>query len=164
MCRMHETTDPRSSWSEYFILMSQLAATRSTCPRRAVGAVLVREHRVIATGYNGAPAGQAHCTEVGCLMENGHCVRTIHAELNALLQCARYGIQTAGVDLYCTDLPCRHCARNLVQAGIKTIYYLRPYESPETLSLVEATGVELIHLPWPDPNQFTALWPPKFRN
>ncbi len=155
---MVEPTDPRSSWSEYFSLMSQLAATRSTCPRRAVGAVLVREHRVIATGYNGAPAGQPHCTEAGCLIENDHCVRTIHAEINALLQCARYGIQTAGVDLYCTDLPCRHCARSLVQAGIKTIYYLRPYESPETLSLIEATGVNLVRLPWPDLNLFSALW------
>lgn len=139
----------RASWSEYFLEMSLLAATRSTCPRRQVGAVLVREHRVIATGYNGAPHGQPHCTDVGCLMENGHCVRTIHAELNALLQCARYGIPTGGVDLYCTDMPCRYCARALVQAGVRRIFYLRAYESPETHALTAERGLELIQLEAP---------------
>lgn len=139
----------RASWSEYFMQMSLLVATRSTCPRRSVGAVLVRDHRVIASGYNGSPAGQPHCTEAGCVMENGHCVRTIHAELNALLQCARYGIQTQGVDLYCTDMPCWHCARALVQAGIQRIYYMRPYESPETLELITSTGVQLIRVAQP---------------
>lgn len=141
--------DPRHSWEEYFLTMSTLVATRSTCPRRAVGAVLVRDHRVIATGYNGAPSGQPHCTTVGCQIENGHCVRTIHAELNALLQCARYGISTAEVDLYCTDLPCRHCARALVQAGIRTVYYSREYESHETRALFAANRVGLIQLSAP---------------
>jgi dCMP deaminase len=111
--------------------------------------VLVRDHRVIASGYNGSPAGQPHCTEAGCVIESGHCVRTIHAELNALLQCARYGIQTQGVDLYCTDMPCWQCARALVQAGIQRIYYLRPYESPETLELITSTGVQLIRVAQP---------------
>lgn len=133
----------RSSWVEYFTQMSQLVASRSTCPRRSVGAVLVRDHRVIATGYNGAPSGQPHCSEAGCVMENNHCVRTIHAELNALLQCARYGIATQGVDLYCTDMPCRDCARSLVQSGIARIYYIRPYDSPETLDLAACTGITL---------------------
>lgn len=137
----------RSTWGQYFIEMAALVATRSTCPRRQVGAVLVREHRVIATGYNGAPAGQPHCIDVGCLLENGHCVRTIHAELNALLQCSRYGIATVGVDLYCTDMPCRYCARALVQAGIQRIYYQRPYESPETIELITRTDVQLIQIP-----------------
>lgn len=140
---------PRISWTEYFSTMSQLVATRSTCPRRAVGAVLVRDHRVIATGYNGAPSGQPHCLEVGCLMENGHCVRTIHAELNALLQCARYGIATEGADLYCTDLPCRFCARALAQAGIQRIFFLRPYDSPETWTLAQSAGIELMQVPEP---------------
>ncbi len=129
--------------------MCQLVATRSTCPRRSVGALLVRDHRVIASGYNGAPAGEPHCTEVGCDLENGHCVRTIHAELNALLQCSRYGIATQGVDAYCTDMPCKHCARALVQAGIQRIYYARPYESPETVQLAIRTGVQLIRVPEP---------------
>lgn len=142
-------SDPRLSWSEYFILMSQLIATRSTCPRRAVGAVLVREHRVIATGYNGSPAGQPHCTEVGCLLEHGHCVRTIHAELNALLQCAKYGIAAGGVDLYCTDLPCRNCARALVQSDIRSIYFVRHYDSPETVQLAKEYGIRLIQLSMP---------------
>lgn len=79
-------------------------------------------------------------------MENDHCVRTIHAELNALLQCARYGVATQGVDVYCTDLPCRHCARSLVQAGVQRIYYVRPYDSPETLELVSSTGMQLIRV------------------
>ncbi|WP_430626492.1 deoxycytidylate deaminase [Sulfobacillus thermotolerans] len=89
----------RVSWTEYFGTLSEFVATRSTCPRRAVGAVLVRDHRVIATGYNGAPSGEPHCLDVGCLIENNHCVRTIHAELNALLQCARYGIATEGASI-----------------------------------------------------------------
>lgn len=142
-------TDPRASWSEYFMRMSQLVASRSTCPRRAVGAVVVREHRVIATGYNGAPAGQPHCTDVGCLIEQDHCVRTIHAELNALLQCSRYGIATQGTDIYCTDMPCRHCARALIQSGIRQIFYLRTYDSPETHTLMEANNVKLTQLPLP---------------
>lgn len=140
----------RRAWSEYFILMSQLVATRSTCPRRSVGAVLVRDQRVIATGYNGAPSGQAHCLDVGCQIENGHCVRTLHAEMNALLQCARYGIATGGVDLYCTDLPCQACARSLVQAGIHRVFYLREYDSPETLALFGEHHVELIRLDTPE--------------
>lgn len=138
------TGHSRRSWEEYFLLMSQLVATRSTCPRRSVGAVLVRDHRVIATGYNGSPAGQPHCLDVGCLLENGHCVRTIHAEENALLQCARYGIATAGVDLYCTDLPCRFCARSLTQAGIRSVHYVNDYESPETHMLFAANGIAVI--------------------
>ncbi len=147
----HPLTEPaatgaRASWTHYFSAMSELIATRSTCPRRAVGAVLVREHRVIATGYNGAPAGQPHCLDAGCLIENNHCVRTIHAEMNALLQCARYGIATEGVDLYCTDFPCRHCARALVQAGIVRVFFQRSYDSPETWELAESTGMELIPL------------------
>lgn len=143
---------PRASWLEYFSQVSLLVATRSTCPRRQVGAVLVRDHRIIATGYNGAPSGQPHCLDVGCLIEGGHCVRTIHAELNALLQCARYGIATDGVDLVCTDMPCRNCARALLQAGIAHIYYIRPYESRETLELTASTALQLIQLPRP-------VWP-----
>lgn len=84
--------------------------------------------------------------DVGCAMENGHCVRTIHAELNALLQCAQYGIATQGVDLYCTDLPCLHCARALTQAGIARIYYVRSYDSPETIDLAVSSGVTLIRV------------------
>lgn len=140
----------RASWPEYFSLMSVLASTRSTCTRRAVGAVLVREQRIIATGYNGSPSGQPHCTDVGCLIDNGHCTRTIHAELNAILQCARYGIATQGVDLYCTDLPCRYCARALVQANVKTVFYLRSYDSQETIELMRAANIPLIPLPWPN--------------
>jgi dCMP deaminase len=137
----------RISWTEYFMQMSMLVATRSTCPRRQVGAVLVRDHRVIATGYNGSLTGQPHCLDVGCEIENGHCVRTIHAEMNALLQCARYGVATDGVEAYCTDMPCRSCARALVQAGIHRIFYQRGYDSPETLALARDGVLELIRVP-----------------
>lgn len=136
-------TIDRPNWDEYFLHMAALAATRSTCPRRRVGAVLVREQRVIATGYNGSLRGQPHCTEAGCLMVDGHCKRTVHAEINALLQCAYHGGRSAGGVLYSTTFPCLDCSKALVQAGVVRLVYRDAY--PDALSgrVLADAGVEV---------------------
>lgn len=121
----------RPSWNEYFALMAHVASLRSTCPRARVGVVLVKDRRVVATGYNGSPAGLPHCLEVGCLMVDGHCQRAIHAEQNAIVQAALHGVSTAGTACYCTHYPCSTCAKLLINAGVSKVFYLneyRPYE------------------------------------
>ncbi len=133
----------RPSWDDYFLDMARLVATRATCPRRRVGAVLVRDRRVIATGYNGAVRGAPHCDEVGCLLVDGHCRRATHAELNALLYCAAYGVSSAGATLYCTDFPCVDCAKALVQAQVRHVVYLADYPDPNSAAVLEAGGVTL---------------------
>src|SRR5215469_9814793 len=104
----------RPAWDEYFLDVARTVATRATCPRASVGAVLVRDDRILATGYNGAPARAAHCIEVGCLMVNGHCVRPTHAEANAIAQGARHGVSFAGATAYVTHEPCLGCSKLLV--------------------------------------------------
>ncbi|KRN78331.1 ComE operon protein 2 [Fructilactobacillus lindneri] len=121
----------RIPWDQYFMLQAILTATRSTCERLSVGAVLVRNKRVIACGYNGSVSGDVHCTDVGCYLVNGHCERTIHAEMNAILQCAKFGESTDDAELYVTDFPCLQCTKMLLQAGIKNIKYLREYHNNE---------------------------------
>jgi len=91
----------RESWDIYFMLIAKQVASRSTCPRAAVGAVIVKDNHILSTGYNGAPAGELHCTDVGCQMINGHCERTVHAETNAVAQAARFGIAVQGATMYC---------------------------------------------------------------
>lgn len=134
----------RPSWDEYFIEMANLAATRSTCLRRQVGAVLVRENRLIATGYNGAVRGAPHCTEVGCLIVDGHCVRTVHAELNAILQCAATGTPSAGATLITTSFPCVACAKAAVQAGVERVVYLSAYPDDHSADVLRSAGVRLL--------------------
>ena len=137
---------PRPGWDEYFLRMADLAASRSTCPRRQVGAVLVKDQRVIATGYNGSLRGQPHCSEAGCLMVAGHCKRTVHAEMNALLQCAFYGAPSRGAVLFTTSFPCLDCAKAMVQAGVERVVYRDPYPDPHTLEVLQGAGVGLHHL------------------
>ncbi|ABS83773.1 deoxycytidylate deaminase [Bacillus phage 0305phi8-36] len=117
----------RKPWDQYFIEQALHVAERGTCSRARVGCVLVKENRVIATGYNGSPKGMPHCDDIGHLMKDGHCVRTNHAEENALLQCARLGISSEGATAYVTHEPCLYCTRQLNQAGIKRIVYVKPY-------------------------------------
>lgn len=136
----------RPDWDEYFLRMAELAAQRSTCPRRAVGAVLVREQRLIASGYNGSLRGQAHCLEAGCLLVDGHCKRTVHAELNALLQCAVHGLASRGTTMFVTSFPCMDCAKALVQAGVVEVCYRDPYADPHSRDLLEQAGVRLRQL------------------
>lgn len=133
----------RPTWHAYFIEMARLAATRATCPRRRVGAVLTRHNQILATGYNGAVRGGEHCDDVGCLMVDGHCVRTVHAEANAIIQCAVNGVSSVGSTLYCTDFPCINCAKTLVQAGVERIIYLTDYPDPNSAAVLRAGGVEL---------------------
>ena len=133
----------RPGWDEYFLEMAVLASTRSTCARRQVGAVLVRDQRVIATGYNGSLRGQPHCTEAGCLMVDGHCKRTIHAELNALIQCAFHGAASRGAVLFTTAFPCLDCAKALVQAGVGRMVYRDGYPDPHSRAILEGAGLVL---------------------
>ena len=144
----------RPSWDEYFLRMARLAATRATCPRRRVGAILVRDQRVLATGYNGAVGGAPHCDDVGCLIvvRDGResCERTVHAELNAIIQCARNGVATGGSTMYCTDFPCVACAKAMVQAGVRRVVYLSEYPDPNSLDVLRAGNVVLEKATLPD--------------
>lgn len=117
----------RLSWHEYFLQIAKVVASRSTCPRASVGAVIVRDNRILSTGYNGAASGEPHCTEVGCLVENGHCQRAIHAETNAVAQAAKYGIPVVGATLYYWDSlgrparACVKCSQIMEAAGIVSV-------------------------------------------
>lgn len=142
-----EAGDVRPSWDEYFMDIARVVSTRSTCPRRSVGAVLVRNRQILSTGYNGAPRGLPHCTEVGCLMRDGHCVRASHAEMNAIAQAALHGVAVKGATLYCTDRPCLTCTKLLINAGIERIVYLREYEDEVASEMVKQAGIELVKYP-----------------
>lgn len=131
----------RKDWHEYFFDLAHLAASRATCPRLAVGAVVVKENRVVSMGYNGSPKGLPHCTEVGCLMEGGGCVRTTHAEANALLGVDRNTLYDAV--MYCTNEPCPNCAKLIANSTIKALYYDEPYRANASALLVEAGIVVL---------------------
>ena len=128
----------RPTWDEYFMEVAEVVSKRATCLRRNVGAVVVKDKRILATGYNGAPTGLSHCAEVGCLREklgipSGERIeicRGLHAEQNALIQAARYGISLDGSTVYTTLEPCITCAKMLVNAGIKRVVYSEPYPDP----------------------------------
>lgn len=132
----------RISWNQYFMAQSHLLALRSTCTRLAVGATIVRDKRIIAGGYNGSIAGGVHCIDEGCYVIDNHCVRTIHAEMNALLQCAKFGVPAAGAEIYVTHFPCLQCCKALIQSGIKKVYYAKSYRNhPYAIELFEQAGV-----------------------
>lgn len=141
----------RPSWDSYFMDICRVVASRSTCLRRKVGAVLVRGKRILATGYNGAPTGLAHCEETGCLrdrlgvppgMRHEVC-RGSHAEQNVLVQAARYGIPVEGSTLYSTDEPCAICAKLLINAGVVEVVYAQPYPDELARRLLEEAGVRV---------------------
>lgn len=115
------------NWDEYFLANAEMIAERSTCDRAHVGAILVKDNRIIATGYNGAPSGMPECDEVGHLMVGGHCKRTIHAELNAFLQCARFGVSALGSTLYVTHTPCEDCRKVITQMEVSSVIISRAY-------------------------------------
>lgn len=134
----------RMPWDQYFMAQAVLSSLRSTCPRATVGAAIVRDRRVIASGYNGSVSGDGHCIDVGCYLVDGHCLRTIHAEMNAILQCAKFGAATEGAAIYVTHFPCLQCTKMLIQAGIKTINYLKDYHDDEyAQNLIKKSGVAL---------------------
>jgi dCMP deaminase len=143
--------ESRPSWGTYFMNITNLVAERSTCTRRAVGAVLVKDKRILSTGYNGAPSGLKHCREVGCLreqlgVESGkmhELCRGIHAEQNAIIQAAYHGVSVKGAVIYCTNQPCSICARMIINAGIHKIYYQSGYADSLALELLGEAGIEL---------------------
>ena len=124
-------------------------ATRATCARRKVGCVLVRNKRILATGYNGSPPGQPHCTEAGCLMEDGRCIRTLHAEQNALIQAALHGVSTEGATLYGTCRPCHVCARMVVGAGLRRVVYYGADPEGWAREVLTGARVEMVRMPDP---------------
>ncbi|MGQ9495997.1 MAG: deoxycytidylate deaminase [Thermoanaerobaculaceae bacterium] len=136
----------RLSWDRYFMNLAREAASRSTCPRKSVGAVLVRDKAVLATGYNGSIRGLAHCTEEGCMLVNDHCVRTVHAEANALIQAARHGVRIEGADCYVTASPCWECFKLLANAGVKRIVFGEFYRDERIWEFARLAGIELVHL------------------
>lgn len=133
----------RIPFEQYFILQALVIAQRSTCNRALVGSVLVKDNRVIASGYNGAVQNRPHCDDVGHLMVDGHCVRTIHSEINALMQCSKNGISTENAEIYVTHFPCLNCTKSLVQAGIKQVNYAYDYHSdPLAVNLLQAMHIK----------------------
>lgn len=149
--------DQRIPWNQYFMAQAVLLSLRSTCTRLEVGATLVKDRRIIAGGYNGAVSGDNHCIDHGCYVVDGHCIRTIHAEMNALLQCAKLGISTDGAEIYVTHFPCLHCTKAILQAGIKKIYYLHDYHNnPYAIELIQKLGVEIQQVKL-DPKYFEKL-------
>ena len=132
----------RISWDEYFMAQSHLLSLRSTCSRLSVGATIVKDKRIIAGGYNGSIKGDEHCIDVGCKVIEGHCVRTIHAEINAIFQCSKFGVCTEGATIYVTHFPCLNCTKSIIQAGIKEICYANDYRNNEyAQELLEKSGV-----------------------
>lgn len=116
-------SDERQSWDEYFMSLARAAATRATCPRKSVGAVIVRDRTVLSTGYNGSVRGAPHCIDVGCIIEHNHCIATVHAEVNAILQAAKNGASTSFSTIYVTSNPCLNCMKAIINAGIKRVVY-----------------------------------------
>ncbi len=151
---MTENASDRPSWHEYFMGICDLVSSRSTCLRRKVGAVLVKEKQILCSGYNGAPSKVPHCRETGCLREQlnvpsgekHELCRGVHAEQNAIVQAAFHGIRVDGASLYCTNQPCSICAKMIINAGIRTVYYKDGYDDALTLDMFDKAGVELIQL------------------
>jgi len=141
----------RPGWDEYFMSIAELVSTRSTCLRRAVGAVLVKDKRILATGYNGAPSGLRHCLELGCLRqekkvpsgERHELCRGLHAEQNAIIQAALHGVSTRGATLYCTNHPCVICAKMLINAGITQVIVREQYSDKLAQDLFREAGIEV---------------------
>jgi len=135
----------RPEWDSYFMKIAYAVSERSTCDRAFVGCVLVLDKRILTTGFNGSPAGQPHCEEIGHLLVDGHCVRTIHAETNAIIQAALHGVSTRGCTCYVTHFPCINCAKVLVNAGIIRLVYDVDYrKDPIALSFMESAKIDVL--------------------
>ncbi len=146
--------DRRPSWDTYFMEIALLVAKRSTCLRRMVGAVIVKDKRILSTGYNGAPSGVRHCIETGCLREQlkvpsgqrHELCRGIHAEQNAIIQAAYHGVSIKGATLYCTNLPCSICSKMIINAGIRCILYQSGYADHMSREMFDEAGVAVVHI------------------
>jgi dCMP deaminase len=133
----------RVSWDEYFMNIAIQAATRSTCDRKHVGAVIVRDKTILSTGYNGSIRGLPHCDDVGHMMDNSHCVATVHAEANAIIQAAKHGTLINGADIYVTASPCWDCFKLIANSGIKRIFYHEFYRDERIIKIARQAGIEL---------------------
>lgn len=142
-----EKTRNRASWEKYFMNIAREVATRSTCDRKMVGAVIVRDKSILSTGYNGSLRGLPHCDEVGHEMENDHCVRTIHAEANAIIQAARHGVRIDDSEIFVTASPCYSCFKMIANSGIRKIYYGEFYRDERIGEHARELEIELIHFP-----------------
>lgn len=136
----------RVDWHTYFMNIARQAATRSTCDRKHVGAVIVRDKTILSTGYNGSIRGMPHCDDVGHIMENGHCVATVHAEANAIIQAAKNGAKIEGAELYTTASPCWNCFKLIANAGIVAVYYGEFYRDERSLAIAGQLGIKLVDL------------------
>ncbi len=143
------SNNQRPSWDEYFLKLAMLVSERATCPRMHCGCVLVRDKRILSTGYNGSIPGDVHCEDAGCYIVDNHCIRTIHAEMNALLQCSVHGVSTLGATAYVTNMPCTNCAKSLVSAGIKEIVIFSDYHNTQAEEFLEIAGVPIRRLAMP---------------
>jgi dCMP deaminase len=153
---MSEHRSSRPSWDEYFMEVAYTVARRSTCLRRQTGAVIVRDKRILATGYNGAPHGLAHCDEVGCLRDTlsvpsgsrHELCRGLHAEQNAIVQAASHGVSIAGGSIYTTHRPCGLCAKMIANARLEAVYYSEEYPDELAAQILEEAGIPVIHIPY----------------
>lgn len=144
------SNNKRPSWDEYFLKLAMLASERATCPRMHCGCVLVKDRFVLATGYNGSLPGQPHCEDVGCLIVDNHCVRPNHAEINALVQATRHGVNVQGATAYITNMSCTTCAKALIAAGIKRVVVFSDFHDTLATKFYTDAGVEIVKLPMPD--------------
>ncbi len=140
----------RPSWDQYFLKLAMLASERATCPRMHCGCVLVRDKHVLATGYNGSLPGLPHCDEVGCMVVEGHCIRTNHAEMNAICQAARNGVSLNGATSYVTNMPCTTCAKALVATGIRRVVVFSDYVSSHASQFLHEADVRLDRIEIPE--------------
>lgn len=148
----------RSSWNEYFLEIAEKVATRSTCDRKNVGAVIVSDRTIVSTGYNGSVRGLPHCDEAGHMMVGGHCIRTVHAEANSIAQAAKNGSSVDGATIYVTCSPCWDCFKLCVNAGICKVVFAEFYRDERIFVAASELGVELIHLGYPNqPNDVVRL-------
>jgi dCMP deaminase len=136
----------RKDWDSYFMDIAKQVATRATCPRKNVGAVIVREKMILSTGYNGSVAGGDHCTEVGCMMEDGHCVRTVHSEANAIIQAAKNGVRIDGAGIYVTASPCWFCFKLIANSGLKRIVFGEMYRDEKITEYARRADIELVNM------------------
>ncbi|NQU46481.1 MAG: dCMP deaminase family protein [Chlorobium sp.] len=151
----HCEQEKRLGWHEYFMSVARLISQRATCTRGHIGAVIVRDNSILSTGYNGAPSGLPHCNETNCRIYRSthpdgtveeNCVNTIHAEINAIAQAAKHGVSIKDADIYITASPCIHCLKVLINVGIKTIYYEKPYKIEHIAELLRLSGIRLVQV------------------
>jgi dCMP deaminase len=141
--------DQRATWDDYFMNIARVVASRATCDRKHVGAVLVRDRTILSTGYNGSIRGLKHCSEEGHMMEDGHCVRTVHAEANAIIQAAKNGVAIEGASIYTTASPCWPCFKLIANSGCSRIVFGEFYRDPRIFDYARQIGIELVELKVP---------------